>query len=380
MGGLVEFLKRVYPEMHKELSQPSTPLLWTHANDVTTTTRTILKHEKSIPFSRYSLMKGKNIISTWISTGFLIGIGSIEREHGLYCEHATEHVLVVSEAMVSDPLTIPVRACVTKLYSNPSLRDVLIAGTILGDVYIWKLTRQSGGRYTYTETHYPGEAMVTTFNVIKSTGHHQQSILISGQIDGKITTWIYDKLQDQVAPGHVYRIDESELPVYHIAPLSDASLCVQHGNTLKILNLNSYTTVAKKYNTRMLTAGIVCRGVDPLLEITQLKCVSEDLVIVTGKQGDFLSIKLINGVPETALTLYRTHHTNITRSIYVHQHFSAICLTVDGTLELYDIATGTKTSFNTEMIFKTTDLSVDEERLLCLTDHGSIEMFSILAG
>lgn len=384
MSEIVEFLVQVYPIMHLELSQPCFPIEWgLLGGDDSLTQQLVLKPDKSMQSLPAESLKDRRVLSTWISTSpILIAICCIPLDHSLYCDHALEHVLVLSEASTS-PLRIPIRACASVLYSHPNAKNLLVVGTVLGDVYVWKLIRKPGGIYSYIELYYHagGDGMITTINWFKSE-KDKALLLIAGQIDGRINTWVYDESHEKIAQGHSYFIDQLEgaavlTPILIIETISETSFCLhRRGSGLTFYNINNYTTTKDK--RIILSAGQECKGIDPLLEISNLMYVStshhefNNHLMITSKQGDIFAVKINDGVPEQAVYLYRTPHINQNEVVLINKTslWCVLCLTTEGKLEQYDVKTGARRSVPSSTI---QHISGSGDGVLTLTEEGSIE-------
>lgn len=364
--------------MLKELSLPCTPVHWNSSLDGDTQSID-LKPYKSV--NTFSMDKGKRILSAWISNQ-LIALAFISGDHNLYCDHALESVLIVGETRVQ-PMKIPVRSCVTCIYSSPAVKGILLVGTILGDIYVFKLSRQAGGKCCYVELHHQtGDGMITTFSLFKSASDCRAALFISGQIDGRINTWIFDKQNEKITPGQVYSIDRIGSPILIIETISETSFCLYRRGSapLTIYDINNYTTNTKERSkTIMLVRGKECKGVDPVLEISNIEYQTGDnQILITSRQGDILSVKFTNGEPSHSLTPYRTPHINISSSVLIPKPLSVICLTTDGILEIYDITTGAKKLIPITTQITHISLSTDKDRLLATTAEGSIEILSVI--
>lgn len=366
--------------MIKELSTPCTPVNWNAQGDGANRSVSLIP-DATLALRPVENLKERRIISTWISSK-LIAVSCISQDHNLYCDHALESISIIGEHTGK----IPVRACVTALYScSSAAKDILIAGTILGDIYIFKIVRQSGGQCTFVELYYEaGDGMVTTLNWFKSPNDNRAKLLISGQIDGRINTWIYDKQNEKVTPGQIYSIDKSGTPILIIETTSESSFCVhRRGNPLMIHDINNYTTNKEKNRAIFLARGQECKGIDPLMEINQIKHIrnesTESHLIIISKHGDIHSTKMIGGTPENAVCTYRTPHINVSECILLQKHLSVICLTTFGGLELFAITTGIRKTIPVASLLKHISISPgDDDRLLTICEDGSAEILSVI--
>lgn len=384
--GIAKFLARVSPIMFKELSLPCTPV-WNEQQGKRRASLS-LRLDKTILLQQDEPLADRKVLSAWISSApLLIALVTTPCDHKLYCDHALEHVEVFAENL-KDNLRIPVRACVSVLIANPGIKDILIAGTILGEIYIWKITRHP---LSYEEIFYQaGDGMVTALNWLKPLPTTDKAVLlISGQIGGQIVlkTCTYDKQREKVTPGQSYFIDKNTSPIKLIEPISETAFCLyRRGCPLTFFDLNNYTTTTTKERSRtlVLAPGKECRGIDLLLDIKHLNCVPDpdeslsNILLIANNQGDIFSAKT-NPVPENATALYRTPHTNLRDCLVVIKPFLAVvCLTTDGALELFDTVTGVKKSVATNQEAIHISVSADGGRFLACDATGSIGVHSLI--
>lgn len=382
---MAQFLNKMFPIIHKELSLPSVPVDWaTLGEDTKQGHKITTKLKTSLPIAEYGKEGGElMVLSTWLSTSpAVLAISWRPLKHDIYCDHQLQHILIISER---DKLAqrIPVRACASILYATESVRNVLVAGTVLGDILIYKIQKSS---HTELLAHSTGGGVIATLNWFKSEKVGDKSILISGHSD-VLNTWIYDERHETCTQGKTYSTDLNvdELnPISIIETVSESSFCLywRHGPLL-IHDLNNHTTSKEKSNSVILVGTATeCKGISSSVGIMKLKFVagsggSGDHLYVVGKHGDIYVFLINKGTIKYLDLVYRIPNPNIVHLEVIPRLAQVFCLNNLGELDLIDMINGGKTEVGTSKSVKHITLSDRNDHLMVFTQMGIIEIFSL---
>lgn len=323
------------------------------------------------------------VLSAWLSTSpAVLALSWRPLKHELYCDHQLQQILIFSERKGNPIQKIPIRACASILYATDAVKNVLVAGTVLGDILVYKINKAS---YSEMLSHSTGGGVITTMNWFKSLTVDNKLILISSHSD-LLKTWFYDERQELCTQGNVYSTDlkADELnPISIIETISESSFFLywQHGPLL-LHDMNNHTT-SKEMTKSTILVGTVCKGICPLAEILKLKFVmssgpsGEDLLYVMGKQGDIYLFFINKGTIRYMDLMYRLPSPNILDLQIAPQLKQIFSLNTRGELELFSMVDGSRTETATSKSVKHISLTDRNDKLLVILQTGTIEIFNI---
>ncbi|XP_055915137.1 uncharacterized protein LOC129948242 [Eupeodes corollae] len=144
---LAQWLKRIYPLVESELQKGPTPL---SSEQILNTNEN--EDELEIqPYQKISIKSKDNHqgLSTWLSiytNNTPVLVLTTCAVHDDWCEHVEQSIKVYipkrispSQFVVFQELkTIPTKACIETLSTNPFYKDIFAGSTVSGDLYIWK--------------------------------------------------------------------------------------------------------------------------------------------------------------------------------------------------------------------------------------------------
>ncbi|XP_053696553.1 uncharacterized protein LOC128743893 [Sabethes cyaneus] len=145
------WLRKIYPLVEEELSSGITEVFDDNSNDLDEERLVVRKHQdltvKQLQLETDNVRKLNMGAATWLSVltrNAPLLVVSCSSHHEAWCEHTFSTISVFipkrnsyDSVQWSELCSLPVKACVESLETNPFNKDMFAGGTVSGDLYIW---------------------------------------------------------------------------------------------------------------------------------------------------------------------------------------------------------------------------------------------------
>lgn len=382
------FILSVGPLMEQQLALPTIPPVEYSQEPVESDISLQRTHTIQIT-GEISSDDHRKVLSAWPCSTIIAICFAPFLHQPYYCGHALQEILLVSETSGDITTRIRIPACVSILYANHRVKNILVAGTVLGDLYIWKLNSRPGvGSQRSYEKLFHGEfGMITTLSWFPTSG--DKTLLIGGHMNG-VDTWVYHEQHQKVDHVRSYSTEHTGIlnPVRLIETVTATSFCLsRRGYPPTIFDLNKYSASCKTENGQSsgswLGGGKECTGISSLLEISAMKLVSHQLMILS-KYGDLyvVNVDVANGSPETSVCLYRLTDIKSTQLVLINNQSVCyiLCQKADGNLKLVNTCNGKGYQIQGDAVAYISGSSDDRRVLTYSTNErgGTLVIYSIV--
>ncbi|XP_065362290.1 uncharacterized protein LOC135955850 [Calliphora vicina] len=150
---LANWLQNIYPNVEKELIKGCTPALESQTNDLSVADIEIQPYQKlSLPAVTNS--QGLAIwLSVYTNNAPVLVVTTVA-PHDDWCEHVDQYLkLFVPKRIANGNFvtyneikSIPIKACLKSLCTNPFNKNIFVGSTFDGDIYVWQYEQQYQSR------------------------------------------------------------------------------------------------------------------------------------------------------------------------------------------------------------------------------------------